>query len=72
MTREKLVSRWDPRLYAIALCVVVIGGPTASTIGLTGREIGLMVLGLLSASVSGDRSCVNKEGQLFIIQPEAR
>ena len=52
MAREKIASYWNPRLYALALCVAVIGGPMASTIGLTGRAIGLTVLGLLSVSVA--------------------
>lgn len=52
MAREKIVSRWNPMLYVLALGVAVIGGPLASTIGLTGRTIGLTVLGLLSVSVA--------------------
>lgn len=51
MARERIISRWNPRLYIIAFGVAVVGGPLASTVGLTGRTIGLTVLGLLSGSV---------------------
>jgi hypothetical protein len=51
MSRENIVPRWNPMLYALAFGIAVIGGPMANSVGLTGRTIGLTVLGLLSVSL---------------------
>jgi hypothetical protein len=52
LAQEGIVARWNPWLYVVAVSVALIGGPLASTLGLTGRVIGLIVLGLLSVSVA--------------------
>jgi hypothetical protein len=44
----KVVSKWSPLLYAMAVAVAVLGG----AMGLPGRVVGLTCLGLLGASAA--------------------
>jgi hypothetical protein len=48
----KIVPKWNPLLYCLALAVAVLGGMRHETIGVTGRMVGLTCLGLLSISVA--------------------
>jgi hypothetical protein len=50
--RAGVVSRWNPRLQAAALAVAV-AAPLLVRTGLPARAIGLTVLGLISASLTG-------------------
>ena len=51
-TREKLVPKWNPLLYALAVELAIISGPVASAFHTTSRTIGLGILGLWSASLA--------------------
>jgi hypothetical protein len=48
----KIVPKWNPLLYCLALAVAFLGGLWGRTIGVTGRMVGLACLGLLSISVA--------------------
>jgi len=50
--RVKIVPKWNPLLYCLALAVAFLGGIWGETIGITHRMVGLACLGLLSISVA--------------------
>jgi hypothetical protein len=50
-SRARLVSRWNPRLHGLALATAGVGGPLLAPRG-AGRAVGLVVLGLVSASLA--------------------
>ena len=49
--RSKIVSKWNPALYAIAIVAAVVLARFGPAVGVSGRTTGLLFLGLLSTGM---------------------
>ena len=50
--RMKLVSKWNPMLYALSVAIGLAGRVLTVGLGIPGRVVGLICLGLLSVSLA--------------------